>query len=193
MDPLTAPSSWANSHSMKMDQLREQRRLLETQLRDLEKREEEQVQTRDALERLEVFCDRVAEGLDNLTFEENQQLLRLVVERVTYQDYKVRIDAVIPMDTGAGTGAVRTLPAGLPSVRFEFGYPRFGAGVIEYRSRLRGLDEEWSDWSETNSVVLRDLWERDYRFEVQGRDGSGQVSGIAGFAFRVTPPWYRTT
>ena len=47
---------------------------------------------------LERFCGEVVSGLDVLTFEERQKLLRLVVERTIVKDNRVRIETVIPTD-----------------------------------------------------------------------------------------------
>jgi len=40
----------------------------------------------------------VSEGLTSLTFDERQQLLRLVIERITVENGVARIDTVIPPD-----------------------------------------------------------------------------------------------
>jgi len=56
----------------------------------------------DALRDLEAFCERVSEGLDALTFDERQQLLGLVVERITVEDDRVRIEAIIPRQGPSG-------------------------------------------------------------------------------------------
>jgi len=51
-----------------------------------------------SVEHLERFCGEVVSGLDVLTFEERQKLLRLVVERTIVKDNRVRIETVIPTD-----------------------------------------------------------------------------------------------
>ena len=53
---------------------------------------------RRALENLERFCHQVSKGLTSLTFGERQQLLRLVIERITVENGVARIDTVIPPD-----------------------------------------------------------------------------------------------
>ena len=40
----------------------------------------------------------MAEGLDGMTFEDRQQFLRLVVERVTVENGVARIETVIPLE-----------------------------------------------------------------------------------------------
>jgi hypothetical protein len=83
-----------------MERLKAEREELERIGSDLDKRASEQEQSRGAIEQLEGFCSQVAQGLDNLTFEEKQQLLRLVVERITVDDGKVTIETVIPNGQG---------------------------------------------------------------------------------------------
>ena len=55
---------------------------------------------------LQTFCHRVSEGLDRMSFEERQELLRLVVDRITVEDETVRIDTAIPQ--GDGCSQLRT-------------------------------------------------------------------------------------
>ena len=50
------------------------------------------------MEHLDQFCQQVATGLYGMTFEDRQQLLRLVVERVTVEDGVARIETVIPLE-----------------------------------------------------------------------------------------------
>ena len=51
-----------------------------------------------ALGHLERFCQHIARGLEVMTFEERQQLLRLVIEQVIVDNGKVRIEMVIPTE-----------------------------------------------------------------------------------------------
>ena len=66
---------------------------LERSAKDLERREQQEATIQATLRHLEQFC---LKGLDALGFEERQQLLRLLVERITVKDGKVRIETVIP-------------------------------------------------------------------------------------------------
>ena len=81
-----------------MNKLRLQREQLDHATKELAQREGQQRDSREALEHLERFCRQVAIGLDAMTFEERQQLLRLVVERITVEDGRVRIETIIPTD-----------------------------------------------------------------------------------------------
>ncbi len=49
-------------------------------------------------------------GLENLTFEERQQFLRLVVEGITLADGKVKVETVIPTEQDGKLRNVRGEP-----------------------------------------------------------------------------------
>ena len=49
-----------------------------------------------ALDRMETFCNPVAQGLADMAFEKKLQLLRLVVERITVEGDLVKVESVIP-------------------------------------------------------------------------------------------------
>lgn len=64
-----------------------------------------------------------------------------------------------------------------------------------YSFRLNdGSDGPWTEFSENNTKEYTDLSEGNYTFEVRvpGHDADGQPV-VASLAFRVLPPWYRTT
>ncbi len=94
-------------YKVEMERLRARRQELERAARDIEQRAKQEADSRAAVKHLEQFCSRISVGLDSLTFEERQQLLRLVVERITLADGRVRIETVIP--TGGEVDTLRTL------------------------------------------------------------------------------------
>ncbi len=59
----------------------------------------------------------------------------------------------------------------------------------QYRYRLIGNSDEWSDWKSENYKDFTSLAGGDYRFEVEAKDGWGRVVQKS-FAFNVIPPWY---
>ena len=65
-------------------------------VQDLARRQRQEKDSRSALEHLERVCYQVAKGLEAMTFEERQELLRLVVERITVEDCRVRVETIIP-------------------------------------------------------------------------------------------------
>ncbi|MCH9037703.1 MAG: recombinase zinc beta ribbon domain-containing protein, partial [Chloroflexi bacterium] len=83
-------------YKAQMDKLAAEREELQRVADDIERRAGEQERSRSVLDQIETFCSQVSQGLDNLTFEEKQQLLRLVVERITVDSGKVTIETIIP-------------------------------------------------------------------------------------------------
>jgi site-specific DNA recombinase len=83
-------------YKTEMDKLRARIKELDGIARDLERRSEQERGAESALQQLQTFCHRVSEGLDRMSFEERQELLRLVVDRITVEDGTVRIETVIP-------------------------------------------------------------------------------------------------
>jgi hypothetical protein len=79
------------------------------------------------------------------------------------------------------------------TLTFEVIQPDFLAPQsIEYRYRLKGLDEEWSDWSNNNFIINYPyLPSDDYTLMVQSRDIFGKVHELADVAFEVLPPYWQ--
>ena len=85
-------------YKIEMDKLREGRNGLEELENQLGQRASQEQDAKAGLRYLQEFCNRVSEGLGNLNFEDRQKLLRLVVERITVEDNRVRIETIIPPD-----------------------------------------------------------------------------------------------
>ena len=94
-------------YKAEMDRLKAWCQELERMGQEIERRARQEDTSRKALEQLEAFCCQVAQGLEYMTFEERQQLLRLIVERITVENDRVKVETVIP--TGQGDGQLRNL------------------------------------------------------------------------------------
>jgi hypothetical protein len=67
-----------------------------------------------------------------------------------------------------------------------------GLEVIEYRYRLHGLHQEWSEWSNKNNVLdFAYLPPTRYRLQIQARNIFGHVSDMRPVSFRVLPPYWK--
>jgi ligand-binding sensor domain-containing protein/DNA-binding CsgD family transcriptional regulator len=64
--------------------------------------------------------------------------------------------------------------------------PRF----LQYRSRLVGLSESWSEWSGEAIRNFTTLSPGKYTFQVQARRKDGRESALMSYSFRIRPPWY---
>jgi DNA-binding CsgD family transcriptional regulator len=61
---------------------------------------------------------------------------------------------------------------------------------LEYRIRLAGFDEEWSDWTNHSSKEYTNLDPGKYEFQVVARNAYGTEGVPARFSFTIAPPWY---
>ena len=106
-----------------MARLRERKVEAERTLAGLTARREREQAARDAVTGLQRFCTRMSDALDRLTFEERQQLLRLVVERVVVDSGVVRVETIIPTDDVDDNGQLRTRRPELVEVRANVSAP----------------------------------------------------------------------
>lgn len=78
-------------------------------------------------------------------------------------------------------------------VRIDFALPLYrGGGPNEYRYRLPGISDRWSEWSPDAYAPLLNIGSGNYTFEVQARNAAVDSVFTASLQFRILPPWYRT-
>lgn len=86
-----------------------------------------------------------------------------------------------------------TIPYRYNNIRFRFSSNDMeNSGTSEFKIRLLGFSDTWSDWNQINDKEYTKLREGNYRFEVLTRNIYGNVSEITGFNFIIKPPFYRT-
>ncbi|MDV7186056.1 triple tyrosine motif-containing protein [Lutibacter sp. TH_r2] len=61
---------------------------------------------------------------------------------------------------------------------------------VNYQYRLKGIYNDWSEWSEKSNIVFNNLPFGDYTFEVKARVGNEISNNIASFNFNIDRPWY---
>ena len=83
-------------YKVEMAKLGLRKKELERAAQDITGREQQEMDGRKGLKQLERFCQDIARGLEEMTFEERQRLLRLVIERITVENGSVHIETVIP-------------------------------------------------------------------------------------------------
>ncbi|MFY7838797.1 MAG: triple tyrosine motif-containing protein, partial [Lacibacter sp.] len=92
------------------------------------------------------------------------------------------------------TEAVPSVANRWKTIRFEFASPLFGLQPnLEYSYRLKGFDNNWSEWSKRTEKEYTNLPSGNYSFEVKVRNNLGNESTAAVYAFKILPPWYETT
>jgi len=62
----------------------------------------------------------------------------------------------------------------------------------EYRYKLLGFNDEWSNWSNLNYANLEKIPNGTYTLVVQGRNSFGVNSPEIQYEITILPPWYRT-
>lgn len=89
---------------------------------------------------------------------------------------------------------------GIPSVsnrwktlRIEYASTLFGyQSNLEYSYRLKGYDNNWSEWTGRTEKEYTNLPAGTFSFEVKVRNNLGNESAVATYTFTVLPPWYKT-
>ncbi|MDX1572043.1 MAG: GGDEF domain-containing protein, partial [Xanthomonadales bacterium] len=91
-------------------------------------------------------------------------------------------------------GQPATFAAGHDQFTFRFALQDLrNPEAVRFSGRLRGFEENWSEWSRTAEYTYGSLEPGAYRFEVRGRDSTGQISTAPAFEFAVVPPWHQRT
>ncbi len=80
-----------------------------------------------------------------------------------------------------------TLPIDVRSVRIMYTLPVFGQD-LQYKYRLIGLSEQWSEWTDKSYVEYTNLSSDTYTFEIK----TSLNDEITTYHFVVTPYWYET-
>jgi len=79
------------------------------------------------------------------------------------------------------------------NIHFEFTVPIFGQETnLLYSYRLKGFDQNWSEWSNKTEKDYTNLPPGSYSFEIKAKNNFGKESVPAIYNFKILPPWYRT-
>jgi hypothetical protein len=85
------------------------------------------------------------------------------------------------------------LPSSMNAIYFSFSAAYFEVPEkICFKYRLKGFENNWSEWTDKNFKDYTNLREGRYTFEVVAKNYMGQESQHAYYNFRISPPWFRT-
>ncbi|MBK9192057.1 MAG: hypothetical protein IPM77_11380 [Crocinitomicaceae bacterium] len=85
------------------------------------------------------------------------------------------------------------LPYYINSIGFSFSVMNGNAGhEVEYRHRLIGLEENWSNWSSLSETKYDNLAPDSYTFELQSRLVNKSPGEIISYQFEIRPPFWQT-
>lgn len=137
----------------------------------------------------------------NIFFGTEKGFLHLDPERLRRAD--TTLEALISSVRGTGGGDSLlfggftqsaekiVLPYSQNSLSIAYSSNAIGASrQIRYSYRLKGLEGEWSAWTDKTERDFLNLPAGDYVFMVKARNEYGVESAPAVFSFRIRPPWY---
>jgi len=88
---------------------------------------------------------------------------------------------------------VPSLSYGWKSLKFQFSSTNtFNHASLKYSYRLKGFDNNWSEWSYVTEKEYTNLDEGTYEFEVKVKNSLDVESPISAYTFKVLAPWYKT-
>ncbi|MDO9037727.1 MAG: triple tyrosine motif-containing protein, partial [Lutibacter sp.] len=77
---------------------------------------------------------------------------------------------------------------------FTFSVPEFDKySEVNYQYQLKGMYDEWSEWSTNSEVFFKNLPAGNYTFNVKAKIGNVLSSNIASYSFRIDRPWMLST
>jgi serine phosphatase RsbU (regulator of sigma subunit)/ligand-binding sensor domain-containing protein len=62
----------------------------------------------------------------------------------------------------------------------------------KFSYRIKGMYDDWTDWSEQNFVQIEQAFEGDYELELKYKDSFGREHLYPSIRFSIAAPWYRT-
>ncbi len=97
-------------------------------------------------------------------------------------------------DRTTGLSEPHLLVSDLNNLSFSFSATEYKTPyLIQYRTKLEGLEADWSPWSGDTRRDFTSLSAGTYTFQAQARIKDGVESSIVSYQFRIRPPWYGTT
>ncbi|MFY7963364.1 MAG: ligand-binding sensor domain-containing protein [Chitinophagaceae bacterium] len=82
---------------------------------------------------------------------------------------------------------------GWSSLHIEFSSTSsFNNSNLTYSYRLKGFENNWSEWSDNTEKEYTNLNSGNYEFEVKVKNNLGVESLVSKYAFVVLPPWYKS-
>lgn len=79
------------------------------------------------------------------------------------------------------------------NLSFLYTVPEYNKYVnVDYQYKLKGIQDEWSEWNGKSSVAFKNLPSGDYTFQVRAKTGNVQSINTASYTFIILKPWYAT-
>lgn len=76
-------------------------------------------------------------------------------------------------------------------VAFHYSVPEYDRYLATtYQYRLKGIYDNWSDWTSSSTKLFENLPFGSYTFEVRAKEGASLQTESASFSFKISRPWY---
>lgn len=98
--------------------------------------------------------------------------------------FEVKPENIEPLEVGPGA---KVLKIDVESFQFN------GMGNQQFRYLLKGLDEDFGEWTTAATKEYTNLKEGDYEFVVQTRNSLGEITTGQALYLAVKPPFYRSS
>jgi diguanylate cyclase (GGDEF)-like protein len=104
--------------------------------------------------------------------------------------FELRLRDATPIAQPLVPQGARVLPPE-PGLSFRFGLTTMEPD-IEFRYRMLGHTDAWSEWRGERDLLYRSLAPGEYQLEVQARTRSGRLAKTLRYPLQVQPYWYQT-
>lgn len=120
------------------------------------------------------------------------------MERIEDQKYTIAINSV---SKNIVNGSVEKVDKSIVgnfknnenNIEFTFSVPEFDKYLeTEYQYQLKGIYDNWSQWSTQSRELIKNLPFGSYTFNVRARVGNKLSENVASYKFEIERPWYYT-
>jgi serine phosphatase RsbU (regulator of sigma subunit) len=130
----------------------------------------------------------------DIYFSTSEGIVVLEKNQSSYKSFfKLNLDAFYSKEQALNLTNNQSLTYKNNDLTFKFSAPFFLYGThAEYRYKLNGQDENWSNFSRDSKIIFSNLFEGDYTLIVEAKNSLGERTKPFKFDFSISPPWYRT-
>lgn len=119
----------------------------------------------------------------------------LNLDKIKDKKFDIKINSIAKSILNAESSAISLKDNGQLKFKennlfFTFSVPEFDKySEVNYQYQLKGIYDEWSNWSTNSEVSFTNLPYGDYTFNVKARIGNNISNNIASYSFSVHRPW----
>ena len=153
---------------------------------------------------LKASARRCIAGYESVTHLDNQLHLfgtsngyfKLDLNSVTDKEYEININSIENNTLNGKKTSVALEGAGNfkfneNNFKFSYSVPEFAKyDEVNYSYQLKGLYNQWSNWSTSSEVSFNNLSFGSYTFNVKAQIGNKMSNNTATYSFEINRPWF---